>query len=106
MEIEQILRYLARRHKIYNRELKTLTEEKLKAVSEGTEKAAYMKVKNKETEIKCVERFMEFLDTGIDIEKETWDKGLPIVKNEGGDLFNHWSDGRIEKVKPVNHEQN
>ena len=42
MEIEQILRYLARRHKIYNRELKTLTEEKLKAVSEGTEKAAYM----------------------------------------------------------------
>lgn len=105
MEKAEIYRYLFRRHKRYSRELKVLREEKLKAVSEGTEKAAYLKVKNKETEIKLVERVMEFLDTGIDIEKETWDKGLPIVKNEGGELVNYWSDGRVEKVKIVQNEQ-
>ena len=36
------------------------------------------------------------------VEKDTWDKGFPKIYMLDGWIVEHWSDGRINKIKKVN----
>lgn len=46
------------------------------------------------------EQFKE--DAKKQIEKDTWDKGLPkVYLNEDGWIVKHWKDGQIDKIQKI-----
>jgi|688.fasta_scaffold119522_5 hypothetical protein len=37
------------------------------------------------------------------VEKDTWEQGLPMYYMEGNWIIEHWKDGRKNKIKEVKH---
>lgn len=36
------------------------------------------------------------------VEKDTWDKGFPMIYSKDGWIIEHWKDGTIKKIQKVN----
>ncbi len=63
-DLEKIYSHLARRLKLKKKELMALKEEKFAALSQGDERAIYLKIIAKESEIYTIRQEIQFLDTG------------------------------------------
>lgn len=63
-DIEKIYSHFARRLKAKKKELEVLKQNKFEAISQGDERAAYLEVVKKESEIYTIRQSIQFFETG------------------------------------------